>query len=58
MGKEIHAPQIVNKSSVLDLMSALQASLNSYIKIEETKKSKTKRISSAKQISTGTEETA
>ncbi len=58
MGEEINVPQIVNKSSVLDLMSALQASLNSYKKIEETKKIKTKRKSSAKQIFTGAEDTA
>jgi DNA end-binding protein Ku len=55
MGEEIHVPQIENKSTVLDLMSALQASLNSFKKIEETQKSKRKY---SKKISATTEETA
>jgi DNA end-binding protein Ku len=59
MGEEIHVPQIENKSSVLDLMAALQASLSALKPIEKTEKSTAKRKSSKKKkISAAAEETA
>ncbi|MEX2460630.1 MAG: Ku protein [Paenibacillaceae bacterium] len=54
MGEEVHITQNENKSSVLDLMSALQASLNSYKELSKTKRKYTKR----KSISGSVEETA
>jgi DNA end-binding protein Ku len=58
-GEEIHFPKIEKKSSVLDVMSALQASLNTYNTIEETQKSKAKRKYTKKKIISDTsEETA
>jgi DNA end-binding protein Ku len=59
MGEEIHVPQIENKSSVMDLMSALQASLNSFKKIENTEQAKIKRKYTRKNNNTdANEETA
>jgi non-homologous end joining protein Ku len=50
LGKEMHIPQIENKSTILDLMSALQASLNSYKSLEEKQQSKAKRKYSKKNL--------
>jgi DNA end-binding protein Ku len=55
-GEEVHAPRTENKSSVLDLMSALQESINSYKADEEAKQTKTKRKPSKKKVSSEAEE--
>jgi DNA end-binding protein Ku len=43
IGEEIHISKSENKTNVLDLMSALQASLNSFMKVEEFPKARIKR---------------
>jgi DNA end-binding protein Ku len=59
MGEDIHVPRNENKMSVMDLMSALQASLNSFKKVDDAQQPKTKRKYNKKKFdSTASEETA